>query len=230
MDLAPPLPNQGSQHQPGTTSDLSKDMYPTTIPSSHSRPSDTVSPDHPSTASAENSRLASTAPTSTVDPDIPSSESAPTALPTNAATHPDEQKEALKNEHPHVVKREVEKVKAAEREVKGEKPEGTIVKGIEDDRLYAMLRRFDVVSAVLKAHYECPHNMAAFDSSRRLHSFEVLISLGCHPCTPPSYSLTAYRTRPANVPSASSSSPFRSSQNKPRKTYCCDRTFKYKRS
>ena len=95
----------------------------------------------PSTAEHPHEAL----PTSTIDPNVPSSESAPTALPTNPNTHPKEQQEAIKDEHPAVVKREVEKTKAAEREVKGEKPQGTVVKGIEDDRLYSMLRRFDEV-------------------------------------------------------------------------------------
>jgi hypothetical protein len=66
-------------------------------------------------------------------------------LPTNPNTHPKEQQEAIKDEHPAVVDREKEKTKAAEREIKGERPEGTVVKGIEDDRLYSMLRRFDEV-------------------------------------------------------------------------------------
>lgn len=65
-------------------------------------------------------------------------------MPTNPATHPEEQKEAIKEEHPQVIKREVEKTKAEERDLKGEKPQGTVVAGLEDDRLWAMLRRFDV--------------------------------------------------------------------------------------
>lgn len=104
-------------------------------PSTDSHPADPTAPKQPPTAS--------------IDPNVPSSESVPTALPTNPNTHPAEQKEAIKNEHPHVVKREVEKTKAAQREIKGEKPLGTVVRGIEDDRLYAMLRRFDTVSAVV---------------------------------------------------------------------------------
>lgn len=101
---------------------------------------------HPSTDSHPVDPTApKTAPTASIDPNIPSSESAPTALPTNANTHPEEQKEAIKHEDPVVVKREVEKTKAAEREVKGEEPLGTIVRGVEDDRLNAMLRMFDTV-------------------------------------------------------------------------------------
>ncbi|ORY32602.1 hypothetical protein BCR39DRAFT_564238 [Naematelia encephala] len=83
-------------------------------------------------------------PTASIDPNVPSSESAPTALPTNPGTHPEEQKQAIKEEHPAVVAREVEKTKAAERELKGEPPKGTVVSGLEDDRLWTMLRRFDM--------------------------------------------------------------------------------------
>lgn len=113
-------------------------------------------PEHPASIEATAQTAPSTAehpydaaPTSTIDPNVPSSESAPTALPTNPNTHPKEQQEAIKHEHPEVVGREKEKTKAAEREVKGEKPEGTVVKGIEDDRLYSMLRRFDEVCSVI---------------------------------------------------------------------------------
>jgi hypothetical protein len=88
--------------------------------------------------------------TSTIDPNIPSNQSAPTALPTNASTSPHEQRMAMRNEHPAVINREIEKTKAEERDLKGEKPKGTVVSGIEDDRLWAMLRRFDVVSPVPK--------------------------------------------------------------------------------
>lgn len=108
-------------------------------------------PDAPSTtiptAPLDNPEAQTQAPTASIDPNKPSTESAPTALPTNPATHPEEQKEAIKEEHPQVIKREVEKTKAEERDLKGEKPQGTVVAGLEDDRLWAMLRRFDVVSA-----------------------------------------------------------------------------------
>lgn len=99
------------------------------------------------------------APTATMDPNVPSSESAPTALPTNPTTHPEEQKRAVQNEHPAVVSREVEKTKAEARELKGEKPKGTVVSGLEDDRLWAMLRRFDTVSPELMSQ-------AAADNSK----------------------------------------------------------------
>lgn len=108
-------------------------------------------PDAPSTtiptAPLDNPEAQTQAPTASIDPNKPSVESAPTALPTNPATHPEEQKEAVEEEHPQVIKREVEKTKAEERDLKGEKPQGTVVAGIEDDRLWAMLRRFDTVSA-----------------------------------------------------------------------------------
>lgn len=59
-------------------------------------------------------------PSSAMDPDIPLSPSRPTELPANPATSPAEQKAAIRNEHPAVVGREVEKTKAEEREIKGE--------------------------------------------------------------------------------------------------------------
>ncbi|ODN79884.1 hypothetical protein L202_03778 [Cryptococcus amylolentus CBS 6039] len=96
-------------------------------------------------------------PTASTDPHKPSSESAPTALPTNPATSPEEQKHAIKEEHPQVVKREVEKTKAEAREIKGEPAQGTIVHGVEDDRLWAMLRRFDVqITHVLHPAHKLP--------------------------------------------------------------------------
>jgi hypothetical protein len=123
---------------------------PAVVPQAHldAEPQHAIIQDdaHPSTISQPSDPTAiKQAPTSSIDPNIPSSESAPTALPTNPNTNPAEQKEAMKNEHPEVIKREVEKTKAAEREVKGEKPLGTVVRGVEDDRLYAMLRMFDTV-------------------------------------------------------------------------------------
>lgn len=118
-------------------------------PAQHQRIPDDA---HPSTDSHPADPTApKAAPTASIDPNKPSSDSAPTALPTNPNTHPGEQKEAIKNEHPQVVKREVEKTKAAERELKGERPLGTVVRGIEDDRLYAMLRRFDTVNLTLSS-------------------------------------------------------------------------------
>ncbi|KAK4686220.1 hypothetical protein P7C73_g3921, partial [Tremellales sp. Uapishka_1] len=106
---------------------------------------DQVSTTLPSTATDVDTKTHASdkAPTATMDPFVPSSESAPTALPTNPTTHPSELKQALKEEDPAVVKREVEKTKAEERDLKGEKPLGTLVSGLEDDRLFAMLRRFD---------------------------------------------------------------------------------------
>ncbi|CED85520.1 Protein of unknown function DUF3292 [Phaffia rhodozyma] len=60
-------------------------------------------------------------------------------------------KEALPAVRPDVVTpvnaeerdRELEKVKAAKRELEGHSPQGTVVMGLEDDQLWSMLRRFD---------------------------------------------------------------------------------------
>lgn len=68
------------------------------------------------------------------------------ALPTAPAVDPKQQAEQLRAEPRHVVHREVEKAKAGRRDILGAEPGGTLVEGIEDDRLFAMLRRFDLVS------------------------------------------------------------------------------------
>jgi hypothetical protein len=165
MDLAPPI-NGAVATQDGIVADqpvaaTTVVNAPSPLPprratsstaATTSQPAATV--DHPSTApavegpTAEQVHPSAQAPTASMDPNKPSSESAPTALPTNPATHPAEQKRAAEKEHPKVIKREVEKTKAAEREIKGESPLGTVVTGLEDDRLWTMLRRFDVVRAV----------------------------------------------------------------------------------
>lgn len=107
--------------------------------------------------------------TSTINPNVPSSLSGPTALPTNPATHPAEQREAMKHEHPTVIAREVEKTKGAEREIKGEPVGGTVVKGIEDDRLFAMLRRFDEVSYCI----QIISSFSIANSNRIYHTFFI---------------------------------------------------------
>ncbi|WVF71771.1 hypothetical protein IAT40_006579 [Kwoniella sp. CBS 6097] len=139
------------------TIDTSNTDHPIAQAVLHERPHDTAVPSVPSTATSASDPSKGTtqpadhpshpqaqAPTASIDPHKPSSESAPTALPTNAATHPEEQKRAIQDEHPAVVGREIEKTKAEARELKGEAPKGTVVHGLEDDRLWAMLRRFDV--------------------------------------------------------------------------------------
>ena len=154
---APAQIQSGTIAPPANTEEVETKPLPPSPSISHntapppytSQPLDSVSHAHPSTATGDSTSTAP--PTSTIDPNVPSSQSAPTALPTNAATHPEEQKEAIKHEHPAVIGREVEKTKAAEREIKGEPAEGTVVKGLEDDRLYAMLRRFDAVSLLSRS-------------------------------------------------------------------------------
>ena len=46
---------------------------------------------------------------------------------------------------------ETEKKKAERREVEGKQPIGTVVPGLEDDTVWAMLRRFDKVSTKMNA-------------------------------------------------------------------------------
>ncbi|WVQ82424.1 hypothetical protein IAT38_004552 [Cryptococcus sp. DSM 104549] len=124
---------------------MEPEQQPTAAPTIATEPHKAPVLDAPATdpPAATTDPVQAQVPTASIDPDKPSSESAPTALPTNPATHPEEQKQAIKNEHPEKVRREVEKTKAAERDLKGEKPLGTVIAGVEDDRLWAMLRRFD---------------------------------------------------------------------------------------
>lgn len=69
------------------------------------------------------------------------------ALPTAPDVHPENQKEAIENGdvHPETLAREVEKAKGDKREIMGKAPKGTIVEGMEDDQVYTLLRRFDIV-------------------------------------------------------------------------------------
>ncbi|KAL8276463.1 hypothetical protein RQP46_011113 [Phenoliferia psychrophenolica] len=65
-------------------------------------------------------------------------------LPLGADAHPETQAKKLAEAPPEKVDALVEKVKADEREELGEEPEGTIVDGLEDDKLWALIRRFNV--------------------------------------------------------------------------------------
>ena len=69
-------------------------------------------------------------------------------IPLGSDTHPEAQAERLAEAPQHKVDAIVEKVKGDEREELGEEPEGTIVDGLEDDKLWALVRRFNVVSAL----------------------------------------------------------------------------------
>ncbi|KAJ9121504.1 hypothetical protein QFC22_002121 [Naganishia vaughanmartiniae] len=75
-------------------------------------------------------------------------ESAPDhALPTAPTVHPEAQAaelDAVGERDPGLVAAQVEKSKGDRRELKGLEPKGTVVQGIEDDKLWALLRRFDV--------------------------------------------------------------------------------------
>jgi hypothetical protein len=70
------------------------------------------------------------------------------ALPTAPTVHPEAQAaelDAVGARDPGLVAAQVEKSKGDRRELKGLEPKGTVVQGIEDDKLWALLRRFDVV-------------------------------------------------------------------------------------
>lgn len=103
---------------------------------------------------------AESAPPATTKPVVPSAEShlaehpatstdAEHVLPLGSDVHPVHQAAALADAPDHLVNAQVEKHKADRREVFGEEPQGTIVPGLEDDKLWAMIRRFDVVSSPL---------------------------------------------------------------------------------
>lgn len=67
-------------------------------------------------------------------------------LPLGQQVHPVHQAAALQDAPDSLVNAQVEKHKADKRELYGEAPKGTIVPGMEDDKLWTMLRRFDAVS------------------------------------------------------------------------------------
>lgn len=69
-------------------------------------------------------------------------------LPIGSDVHPAAQARHLEEAPTKVVATEVEKVKAADRALRGEVQKGTVVYGLEDDRLWAMLRRFNIVRSV----------------------------------------------------------------------------------
>lgn len=66
-------------------------------------------------------------------------------LPVGDGVHPVHQAEAVQDAPDQLVDAQVEKVKGAEREAKGHEEQGTVVPGMEDDKLWAMRRRFDAV-------------------------------------------------------------------------------------
>ncbi|GAA5927527.1 uncharacterized protein JCM15063_005925 [Sporobolomyces koalae] len=65
-------------------------------------------------------------------------------LPLGSDIHPVHQAAAISDAPDHLVNAQVEKHKADKRELEGLEPKGTIVPGLEDDKLWAMIRRFDV--------------------------------------------------------------------------------------
>lgn len=69
-------------------------------------------------------------------------------LPLGQQVHPVHQAAALQDAPDSLVNAQVEKQKADKRALYGEAPKGTIVPGMEDDKLWTMLRRFDAVSLV----------------------------------------------------------------------------------
>ncbi|KAJ9095999.1 hypothetical protein QFC21_005362 [Naganishia friedmannii] len=77
------------------------------------------------------------------------------ALPTAPTVHPEAQAaelDAVGERDPGLVAAQVEKSKGDRRELKGLEPKGTVVQGIEDDKLWALMRRFDVVRPFRSPH------------------------------------------------------------------------------
>lgn len=69
-------------------------------------------------------------------------------LPTELSTAPAPQVDSKRADN-QTLAAETEKARAQNRELAGVEPEGTIVAGMEDDQLWALLRRFDMVSSLL---------------------------------------------------------------------------------
>lgn len=67
-------------------------------------------------------------------------------LPVGQDVHPAEQAAAVDKAPAQLVHAQVKKLQGAERELKGEPEQGHLVPGIEDDKLFAMMRRFNQVS------------------------------------------------------------------------------------
>ena len=67
-------------------------------------------------------------------------------LPVGQDVHPAEQAAAVDAAPAHLVNAQVKKLQGAERELKGEPEQGHLVPGMEDDKLFAMMRRFNQVS------------------------------------------------------------------------------------
>lgn len=103
-----------------------------------------VPADASTTSNLEQAHLADDAAAPAVAP--PAVQEQATTLPVGHGVHPVHQAEALDNAPDHLVDANVEKQKGAERELKGHAEQGTVVPGIEDDKLWSMRRRFDNVS------------------------------------------------------------------------------------
>ncbi|KAJ9095207.1 hypothetical protein QFC19_007662 [Naganishia cerealis] len=132
-DTAPPPTTRPGDSAPPPIIDAEADRTrePTTLPASH-------------TVHVPNSSPTNQTP---VVPATSAEEAPEHALPTAPTVHPEAQARELDNvgqRDPGLVAAQVEKSKGDKRDVLGKEPKGTVVQGIEDDRLWALLRRFDV--------------------------------------------------------------------------------------
>lgn len=90
--------------------------------------------------------VASPAPSAAPAPVLEQQQEQTKPLPLGADVHPTHQAAAVHSEEaPDLARAQVRKVEGAERELRGEGEKGTVVPGVEDDRLWAMRRRFDQV-------------------------------------------------------------------------------------
>lgn len=82
-----------------------------------------------------------------------------TTLRSDPATDHVQQAELLKQTDRKTISAEIEKAKAEDREIHGHEPGGTLVTGMEDDQLWALLRRFDQqINHVLQPARSTPPN------------------------------------------------------------------------
>lgn len=90
-------------------------------------------------------------------------------LPVGHNVHPAEQAAAVHDAPPELVDAQVKKVQAAEREHRGLPEKGHLVPGIADDKLFALMRRFNAVSNNSFLHPVAPARLTAPPSQTVTH-------------------------------------------------------------
>lgn len=109
------------------------------------------------------------------------------ALPTAPNVHPEAQERELEEvgrRDPGLVAAQVEKSRGDRRALKGKEEGGTVVQGIEDDKLWALLRRFDSVSPTSGARIKCPERSEhQVSRAKRASSVPSEASIKCPVCS-----------------------------------------------